>query len=340
MTPVGHPASRVAIVGPGAMADVHAEALVTAGCSIATVVGPHAGDLRDFADRHDVPSSTTSLDEALTSEALDAVVVCSPSHVHAEQAIRSLAAGKHVLCEIPAGLSLAEAQAVAAAAMRFGRNVMVGHTMRYWAPVVELRRLVEDSGFRPTHVIARMAMLRQTNVGWTGRQRDWVDNVLWHHGAHVVDTVLWLLNEPVVTVQASRGADWDGSGTHMDVGIGLATASGSLASIALSYHARVERNDYLVIGVDETYEIREGRLFSSAGTVVDRGPVADVQSAAVRAQDARFAACVRGEASGYPSVEDVLPAMRVLEDAQVSGRQWQVRTDTSGITLEERTPES
>lgn len=322
MTLAGRSAARIAIVGPGAIADFHAESLAAAGCPIVAVVGPNVGDLHDFASRHEVPSSTTSLDEVLASEAVDAVVICSPSHVHTEQAIRSLAAGKHVFCEIPVGLTLADAQAVAAAATQFERHVMVGHTMRYWAPVIELRRLVEESGFRPTNVIARMAMLRQTNVGWTGRERDWVDNVLWHQGAHVVDTVLWLLDAPVVTVHGSRGPDWHGSGTHMDASIGLATAGGSLASIALSYHARMERNDYLVIGEDETYEIRDGRLFSSAGIVVDCGSVADVQAAGIRAQDARFAACVRGEGFPYPSVEDVLPAISVLEDAQVGGRQW------------------
>ena len=313
---------RVALVGPGAIGDSHARALVAAGCELVAAVGPKQDEVEAFARRHGIASTALELEPVLGRNDVDAVAVCSPSPVHAEQAVAALEAGKHVLCEIPAGLTLADTSAVAAAAEKAGRQAMVCHTMRFWGPVLALRRLVESGDVRPTHVVARSTLLRQENVGWTGTPRDWVDDVLWHHGAHVVDTALWLLDEPVATVAGLRGPDWPGSGKHMDVNALLATRSGRLAALALSYHGRVAVNDYLVISEEETYEIRDGKLLSSAGVVDDGGTVAAVQEAAVHAQDRHFVEAVAAGSTVRPAVADVLPAMEVLEQVQEGGRAW------------------
>jgi 2-hydroxy-4-carboxymuconate semialdehyde hemiacetal dehydrogenase len=118
------------------------------------------------------------------------VVVASPSPVHAEQSVAALRAGRHVLCEIPVSVDLDGAEELAATADATGRIAMVGHTLRYWAPHRTVREWVERGDLRLRHLVARSLQLGQTNVGWMGRQRDWTDSVLWHHGAHLVDAAL------------------------------------------------------------------------------------------------------------------------------------------------------
>lgn len=313
---------RIALVGPGAIGEKHIQALRAAGADVAAVVGPDSRAAADFAARHEIASVESDVQSVVSRDDIDAVVISSPSPFHAGQSLVALDAGKHVLCEIPVGLTLEDARDVAAAAERAGRHAMVCHTTRFWAPALELRRMIDDGSFSAKHVIARSTIFRQENVGWTGVERDWVDDVLWHHGAHLVDTALWLLAEPASVVSGLRGPDWHGSGKHMDVGMVLATPSGRIASLSLSYHSRVAVSDYLVIGEDETFEIRDGKLWSSSGVVVGSESVAEVQDAAIGAQDKAFVDAVASETIASPNVVDVLPAMEVLAAVEERGRRW------------------
>lgn len=313
---------RIALIGPGAIGEKHINALRAAGADVAAVVGPDSRPTAEFAARHDVTSVETDVQSVVSRDDIDAVVISSPSPFHAGQSLMALDAGKHVLCEIPVGLTLEDARNVAAAAERAGRRAMVCHTTRFWVPALELRRMIDNGSFSATHVIARSTIFRQENVGWTGVERDWVDDVLWHHGAHLVDTALWLLAEQASVISGVRGPDWHGSGKHMDVGMLLATSSGRIASLSLSYHARIAVSDYLVIGEEETFEIRDGRLWSSSGVVVGSETVAEVQAAAIHAQDKTFVDAIASGTIASPSVVDVLPAMEVLAAVQERGRRW------------------
>lgn len=313
---------RIALVGPGAIGEKHVHALRAAGADVAAVVGPDSRATAEFGARHDIASAETDVQSVVSRDDIDAVVISSPSPFHAGQSLAALDAGKHVLCEIPVGLTLEDARTVAAAAERAGRQAMVCHTTRFWAPALELRRLIDDGSFAATHVIARSTIFRQENVGWTGVERDWVDDVLWHHGAHLVDTALWLLAERASVVSGFRGPDWRGSGKHMDVGMVLATDSGRIASLSLSYHARIAVSDYLVIGEEETFEIRDGKLWSSSGVVAGSETVAEVQDAAIRAQDKTFVDAIASGTIASPSVADVLPAMEALAAVEERGRRW------------------
>ena len=259
----------------------------------------------------------------LSRDDLDAVVVCTPSALHAEHTDAALRAGKHVLCEVPAGLSLAEVEGVASTARAVGREVMVAHTMRFWEPFVALRSIIEEGAVVPAHIIVRSTMLRHSNEGWTGRPRAWTDDVLWHHGAHAVDTAIWLLGQSPAYATGVRGADWSPTGTHMDVGIVLATARGQIASLALSFHSRVTLNDYVVIAEDETFEIRDCTLYGPQGAIAGGRTEAEMQRDGMHAQDLHFIDSLSAGAPVRPSIHDVLPAMRALAQADDAGRSWE-----------------
>lgn len=304
----------VAIVGPGAIGDVHADALATSGIPLLAVVGPVPAERDEFAARHRVPRVYADLDEVLGDDDVDAVIVATPSHLHAAQSARVLAAGKHVLAEIPVGLSLAEAESVASAAEQAGRIAAVGHTLRYWEPHRRLRAILDEEGLTPTQVVIRSMMLRQSNVGWTGRVRDWTDSVLWHHGGHAVDAALWHLGAGgPVEVAGGCGPAWPGSGSTMDFATTLITPDRRIAAVSLSYHSRIAMSDFLVITPEHTLYVTGSALLRDGEPVYDAGDVATTQTRAVVAQDEAFARAVLGGPPPDVTVTDVLPAMAVLQ---------------------------
>lgn len=309
----------VALLGYGAIAAMHAVAIRAAGGRIVVVAGPRVAELERFADEHAIGTSTTDVWAAIGHPGVEAVVIASPTQAHVPQVTQALEAGRHALVEIPLATSLADGERLVASARDRSRVLAVCHTLRYWRPVQELHGALAARGVRPTHVVARALSLRHVDVGWTGRQRSWVDDLLWHHGGHVVDEVLTLLGSPVVEVASASGQAWPTSGKAMDHAISLRTAEGGIATIALSYHARIRASEYLVIGEDETVLLAGGDVRWSDGTVTSVPDVAVIQDAAVAAQDADFLAAVRrggSDGDGHATRADgasILPTLRVLQ---------------------------
>ena len=185
-----------------------------------------------------------SVEALVAADDIDAVVIASPNALHPEQALVCLAQGKHVLCEVPLACSLADAERVAAAAERAAVQFMVCQTQRFLQPLAWLRG---EPAARPIrHIAVRLVLNRTTNVGITGRPRSWIDDIVWHHGSHAVDTALWLLDQPIADVVA-LGAGESANGTPLDAGVVLRGRSGGLATIALSYTAQRPSTDFMVI---------------------------------------------------------------------------------------------
>ena len=262
---------NIAILGYGSIAESHVRAIQ------ALQGTPEGRDLRlygvmgrlpeptaEFARQWGLERATTDLDELLADGAVEAVIICSPSEVHPEQTERALRAGKHVLCEIPLALSLADTDRLTALADEVGRRLMVCHTQRYWPASIAARRMVASGELHPHAVIGRFMFGRRENVNWKGRRRSWTDNLLWHHGCHAVDLALWLLGaadrgEEVETVAqiALPGADL---AIPMDLTVVMRTARDQLATVAMSYHTHIPVHDYLIIGEETTVLIADGAL--------------------------------------------------------------------------------
>ena len=312
---------RVALVGYGSIAGEHARAIADiAGVSgrnvprIAAVVGRLPEPAAAFAARIGAELATTDLDEVLADPAIGAVVVCSPTDLHAPQTERALRAGKHVLCEIPLATSLAETDRLIALATAADRRLMVCHTQRYHPPQAEARRMVEHGELRPHAVIARYGFLRRENINWQGRRRSWTDNLIWHHGAHAVDAALWLLGAREAEVTAQVAPPSGPLGIPMDVGLVLRTPAGQIATVALSYNTHLPVSDYLLVGEETSVLVADGRLRGPDGVLVEAG--ADAERAAIREQDAEFFAAVVAGREPAISARDVRPAMAALQVAQ------------------------
>jgi 2-hydroxy-4-carboxymuconate semialdehyde hemiacetal dehydrogenase len=326
---------NIAILGYGSIAQDHARAIValaesTAGQELHLygAMGPKGEPTAAFARDLGMHVATTSLDDLLADPNVEAVIVCSPTPVHAEQTERCLRAGKHVLCEIPLAMSLADAERLAALADEVDRRLMVCHTQRYLPALIEVRRLVASGEIHPHAVVSRYMFGRRENVNWRGRRRSWTDNLLWHHACHAVDAALWLLGvaDPGNTVEtvaqvALPGSDLD---IPMDLSLAMRTERDQLVTVAMSYHTSIPIHDYLVIGEERTLLFADGRLQDGERLLVDAdGTDAGDPDSPIARQDAEFFAAIREEREPAVSARSVRPAMAALQVAQdaLDGRQ-------------------
>jgi predicted dehydrogenase len=201
----------MAMVGYGWIAAMHVRAAQALGRDVVEVVGVagHHGDrARAFGDQHGIARATDDTEALVAAADVDLVVIGTPNALHAPQALHALANGKHVLVDKPMALTVAEADAMIAAAHRAERVLAVGHMWRYRDEVValhdriargELGRVVRTHG-------------HGVHAGW-GPSGWFVDpdlaggGALIDMGIHAIDTVRYLLGDPQpVRVRASIGA--------------------------------------------------------------------------------------------------------------------------------------
>ncbi len=224
-------AVRFGLIGAGRWAAVHRRALELSGQALAGVaVGTEASAERVRADWG--VRATTSLEELL-GWPIDAVVVASPNHLHADQAVAALEAGKHVLVEKPMALTLADCDRMLAAAAAAGRVLAVGHEMRVFSLFEGVKREAAALG-APRHLDLRL-WRRPYRSGASGWKRDpaKLGSSILEEPIHYLDLARWLLGEPR-TLQAWSSSRAGHEGSHEDLDIRLTFEGGASAMVTRS----------------------------------------------------------------------------------------------------------
>lgn len=193
---------RVGVIGAGAFAAAchlpglaaHPRARVVALC------GRRPGPTRELAARFGIAAVETDYRRLLDRDDLDAITVCTPNAAHREPALAALAAGKHLFCEKPLGLSVAEAAAMHAAAIASARIHQVSFVYRYLYGVEELRRRVAagDVGepfLLRLHHETWDGLAPSAPIGWRERRGPAGGGVLYDLGSHFFDLARHLLGE-------------------------------------------------------------------------------------------------------------------------------------------------
>lgn len=313
------------LVGLGNIARRMARAVaVTERASLAHVCSRDAGRAAAFAAEHGAAASSDSFDALLGDPSVDAVYVATPNLLHAEQAIRALEAGKHVLVEKPMALTLAEGEAIVAAARAADRRLGLGFHLRYHPAHREMRRRVQAG---------EAGEVVYVTAEW-GSNPTMPDD-LWHIdpklagfgslggiGVHMLDLVPWLVDDVVTEVVAFDDRARYGAMEYLTLAT-LRFARGAHAHVVCSRRLPYSTQSVTLFGSEERLEGRgtlgiepvgELRVTGAGGSAALPLALSDLYELEAQA----FTDAVLGGEPFAASGEDGLRSMALLEAIQAA----------------------
>ena len=308
---------RIALAGPGAFGIKHLDGLKNIeGVEVTSIIGRELGKAREVADKYGAKHVTTNLDEALARDDVDAVILCTPTQMHAAQSIAAMKAGKHVQVEIPLCDSLEEGRAVVATQKQTGLVAMCGHTRRFNPSHQYVHKEIVAGKFNVLQMDVQTFFFRRTNMNALGQPRSWTDHLLWHHAAHTVDLFAYQCGSPIVKANAVQGPIHPALGIAMDMSIQLQAANGAICTLSLSFNNDGPLGTFFrYIGDTATYIARYDDLFSGKEEKIDVSKV-DVSMNGIELQDREFIAAIREGREPNSSVGQVLACYEVLDQLE------------------------
>jgi 2-hydroxy-4-carboxymuconate semialdehyde hemiacetal dehydrogenase len=305
---------KVAIAGAGAFGTKHLEAIQhIEGVEVVSLVGRELAKTRAVADRYAIGHVTTELGESLSRDDVAAVILCTPTQMHAAQAFACMQAGKHVQVEIPLADSWVDAQAVAAMQARTGLVAMCGHTRRFNPSHQWIKQKIQAGEFQIQQMDVQTYFFRRTNMNALGQPRSWTDHLLWHHAAHTVDLFAYQTGGTIVQAHAIQGPIHPTLGIAMDMSIQLKSSTGAICTLSLSFNNDGPLGTFFrYIGDTGTYLARYDELFTGKDESIDVSKVA-LSMNGIELQDREFFAAIREGREPNASVAQVLPCYETLQ---------------------------
>lgn len=303
---------RIALVGAGAFGEKHLDALkLIPGVTITSVISRRLDQAQAAAEKYGAVHAGTELDEALARPDVDAVILCTPTQMHAAQAIACMKAGKHVQVEIPLADSWADAQAVLETQNQTGLVCMVGHTRRFNPSHQLLHKRIVAGELSLQQMDVQTYFFRRKNMNAKGEPRSWTDHLLWHHAAHTVDLFAYQ-SGPIVKANVLQGPIHPELGIAMDMSIQLQSVTGAICTLSLSFNNDGPLGTFFRYICDNgTYIARYDDLVTGREEKVDVSQV-DVSMNGIELQDREFIAAIREGREPNASVAKVLPCYEVL----------------------------
>ncbi|WP_426263850.1 Gfo/Idh/MocA family oxidoreductase [Sphingomonas sp. PWP1-2] len=307
---------KIALAGAGAFGEKHLDALQKIdGVEVVSIVGRRLEPTQAVAAKYGVQHACTELSEALEQPGLDAVILATPTQMHAEQAIQCMVAGKHVQVEIPLCDSLADGEAVLAKAEETGLVAMVGHTRRFNPSHQYIHDKIVAGDLAVQQMDVQTYFFRRKNMNAKGEARSWTDHLLWHHAAHTVDLFAYQAG-PIVQANAIAGPLHPELGIAMDMSIQLKAESGAICTLSLSFNNDGPLGTFFRYICDNgTWIARYDDLVTGREEPIDLSGVA-VSSNGIELQDREFVAAIREGREPNASVAQVLPCYRILDQLE------------------------
>ena len=304
---------KVALAGAGAFGIKHLDGIKHIdGVEVVSLVSREIEKTRAVAAHYGIAHTSTNLADSLALAEVDAVILCTPTQLHAEQSIACMKAGKHVQMEIPLADSLAGAQSVLAAQQGSGLVAMCGHTRRFNPSHQWINQKVRAGQFNVQQMDVQTYFFRRSNINALGQARSWTDHLLWHHAAHTVDLFAYQCGSAIVQAHALQGPIHRQLGIALDLSIQLKAESGAICTLSLSFNNDGPLGTYFrYIGDSGTYIARYDDLFNGKEEKIDVSQVA-VSLNGIELQDREFFAAIREGREPNASVAQVLPCYEVL----------------------------
>jgi len=308
---------KVALAGAGAFGIKHLDAIkLIDGVEVVSLVSRDLVKTKEVADKYGIGHVTTDLGDSLALKEVDAVILCTPTQMHAAQALACMNAGKHVQVEIPLADSLSGAEAVAAMQHKTGLVAMCGHTRRFNPSHQWLHKKIAAGEFNIQQMDVQTYFFRRSNMNALGQPRSWTDHLLWHHAAHTVDLFAYQTGGSIVAANALQGPIHPGLGIAMDMSIQLKSSTGAICTLSLSFNNDGPLGTFFrYIGDTGTYIARYDDLIDAKDNKIDVSKV-DVSMNGIELQDREFFAAIREGREPNGSVAQVLPCYRILDQLE------------------------
>ena len=305
---------RVCVAGAaGAFGMKHLDAIACIdGVTVTSVVGTNAEKMRAFATECGIPHYSTDLAESLIREDVDAVILATPTQMHAAQAILCLQAGKHVMVEIPMADNLEDSKRLVEVQKQTGLIAMAGHTRRFNPSHQWIHSRIKTGELKIQQMDVQTYFFRRSNTNAKGEPRSWTDHLLWHHACHTVDLFQYQTGEEARQVQAMQGPIHTDLGIAMDMSIGMKVTSGAICTLSLSFNNEGPFGTFFRYICDNgTYLANYDDLFDGNGNQIDLSGVAASMNG-IELQDREFFDAIREGREPNGSVAQCFPAMNTL----------------------------
>ena len=305
---------KVGVAGQGAFGVKHLEALANIpGIEVITLTGGNQASTEEVAKRFKIPHFTGDLGESLKQPGLEAMILATPTGMHAEQGVQCMRAGKHVHIEIPIADTLADSEKLVKVQKETGVVCMGGHTRRFNPSHQYVHKKVKAGELTIHQMNVQTYFFRRTNMNAAGKPRSWTDHLLWHHACHTVDLFQYQTGQLISDCYAVQGPMHPELKIAMDMGIVMKVPSGAICTLSLSFNNKGPQGTFFrYIGDTGTYVAYYDDLVDGEQNKIDLSKVA-VSMNGIELQDREFFAAIQEKREPNASVQQCYTAMQVLD---------------------------
>ena len=305
---------RVGIAGAnGAFGSKHMDAIrAIEDAEISAVMATSMAKADSAADPFDVPHRFDDFDAFLKCDDLDAVILATPTQLHAAQGLATMDAGKHVLIEIPMADTLADAQRLVTRQAETELTAMAGHVRRFNPSHQYVHNEISAGKLSIQQLDVQTYFFRRSNMNAKGEPRSWTDHLLWHHACHTIDLFMYQTGEMITEAHAVQGPVHPELGIAMDMSILMKTPSGKICTLSLSFNNDGPLGTFFRYICDNgTYIARYDDLFDGRDAPIDVSKV-DVSMNGIELIDREFISAIKEGREPNGSLAQCLPAMQVM----------------------------
>jgi len=311
---------RICVAGAyGAFGIKHLDALKAIdGVTVTSVMGPTRAKIDALAADRGIGHAATDLAECLARDDVDAIILATPTQLHAEQAIACMRAGKPVLIEIPMADSLADCHEICRVQTETGVLAMAGQVRRFNPSHQWIHNKVKAGELKIQQMDVQTYFFRRSNMNAKGEARSWTDHLLWHHACHTVDLFQYQTGEVASQCFGLEGPHHPELGIAMDMAIGMKTPAGAICTLSLSFNNDGPFGTFFRYICDNgTYLARYDDLYDGNEKQIDLSDVA-VSNNGIELIDREFITAIQEGRTPNGSVHEVLAAMQTLDRIEQS----------------------
>ncbi|MDA7760177.1 Gfo/Idh/MocA family oxidoreductase [Amylibacter sp.] len=288
------------------------------GVTISAVMGPTQSKIDKIAVERNIGFASTSLEACIARDDVDAVILATPTQMHADQSIACMKAGKPVLIEIPMADSLEDSQRICDVQKETGMLAMAGQVRRFNPSHQWIHNKIVAGELKVLQMDVQTFFFRRSNINAKGEPRSWTDHLLWHHACHTVDLFQYQTGEVASKCYGLQGPKHLDLDIAMDMSIGMKTPTGAICTLSLSFNNDGPLGTFFRYICDNgTYIARYDDLFDGSENQIDLSDVA-VSNNGIELIDREFIAAIHEGREPNGSVHDTLDAMRTLDRIEKS----------------------